>query len=67
MYFLHNFVEKGHVKNVQNDDKICLSQKGGAKMKRVRAACLLRTICFQPKDGDFSDFAKEQAAPKRSR
>ena len=29
-------------------------------MKRVKAACLLQTICFQPKEGDTSEFAKEQ-------
>ena len=29
-------------------------------MKRIKAACLLQTLCFQPKDGDTSTFAKEQ-------
>ena len=33
---------------------------GGHKMKRIKAACLMQTIIFQPKEGDTSDFAKQQ-------
>lgn len=29
-------------------------------MKRIKAACLLQTICFQSKDGCPSDFSKQQ-------
>ena len=29
-------------------------------MKRIKAACLLQTICFQSKDGYPSEFNKEQ-------
>lgn len=29
-------------------------------MKRIKAACLLQTICFQPKDSYPSEFNKQQ-------
>lgn len=29
-------------------------------MKRIKAACLLQTICFLPKDGYPSEFNKQQ-------
>ena len=29
-------------------------------MKRIKAACLLQTICFQSKDGCSSDFNKQE-------
>ena len=29
-------------------------------MKRIKAACLLQTICFQSKDGDPSEFGRQQ-------
>lgn len=29
-------------------------------MKRIKAACLLQTVCFQPKDNDPSDFNMRQ-------
>ena len=29
-------------------------------MKRIKAACLLQTICFLPKDGFPSEYSKQQ-------
>lgn len=30
-------------------------------MKRIKAACLMQTICFQPKENDGSEYSKQQA------
>ena len=29
-------------------------------MKRIRAACLLQTICFQPKDDEPAEYGKQK-------